>query len=394
MPIVSSQTDVSPVSDTAAELAELARGRPFAFELYAHLRGRNGNLLVSPASIQVALAMTYAGARGETATQLAEVMHFSESSDLHHRSYGAALRRWNGTATATLRVANRIYIEKTALIEPEFLAITRDAYDAEVRPADFIGAAEAARGTINAWVEELTARCIRDLLPPGSLTPLTRVVLANAVYFKGVWQIQFAPKKTERRKFAVPGAGRVDVQMMTTKARFAYARHNDGLGILEMPYAGGELSMIWLLPEADDGLPTLETKLSADALMRWRGASEMVEVEVSVPRFRLEPPTIEIKELLATMGMELPFEGRADFSAMARLRDGLYISDVYHKAFIEVNEEGAEASAASAVVMSARSVSRLKPERARFIADHPFLFLLMDRRTDTVMFLGRVTDPR
>jgi serpin B len=383
----------TPASDE--ELRVLSRANDFGFALYQQLRAQPGNIVVSPASVHIALGMTYAGARGETATEMARVLRVEGSSDSLHRAYGTALRAWNDTSAATLRVANRIYAERTAPLEPGFIALTRDIYSAPIAPVDFIHAPEPAREEINRWVAERTQDRIRDLLPAGSILSLTRLVLANAVYFKGTWQTQFDSNRTNPDTFYLESGGTPSVLMMNARARFAWARHRDGVRILEMPYAGGELSMVWLLPEARDGLAELERNLSSESLERWRGALREVEVEVKLPRFRLEPPTIALSDSLKAMGMNRAFDPHADFTGIANLPDGLYVSEVFHKAFIEVNEEGTEAAAATAVVMMTRGAPpAAAPEPPRFIADHPFLFALMDRRTGSVLFLGRVTDPR
>lgn len=384
-----------PPSLTPQDLEVLARGDDFGFQLFSRLRNTAGNLVFSPASIRIALAMTYGGARGETAQQMMRTLSFpADDVTATHRAYGNALRVWNATESATLRVANRIYAERTAPIEPAFTGLTRDSYAAEARSVDFIGAFEPARLEINEWIAAQTERRIEDLLPPGSLDSLTRLVLANAIYFKGTWRTQFDPARTTPMSFTLADGGRPFVNMMQTKARFSYARHPDGLRILEMPYAGDQLRMVWLLPEAVDGLAALEARLDAAALRRWRAATREVEVEVGIPRFRLEPPTTTLSRTLTAMGMPLAFDPRADFTGIATLPGGLYISEVFHKAFIEVNEEGTEAAAATAVVMVTRGMAGPEPERPRFYADHPFLFALVDQRTGSILFLGRVADPR
>ncbi|MBX3248439.1 MAG: serpin family protein [Myxococcales bacterium] len=383
--------DFAPVSPQ--ELTALARANQFGFDLYGALRGAPGNLVFSPASVDLALGMTYLGARGETAAQMGRVLH-TETAEGLARLHGTAIRTWGETRDATLRIANRIYVEQTVSPEPSFVALTRDAYLAPLHPLSFITEADAARVTINTWVAERTEQRIRDLLPERSLDSLTRLVLVNAIYFKGTWQTQFEESRTQPRTFHLGGGRTASVNMMHTKERFAWARvPSDGLRVLEMPYAGEELSMVWLLPEDRDGLGALEEKLSAEAFARWRAAARPVEVEVQIPRFRMEPPTIALSDTLKR-GMPLAFSRAADFTGIATLPDGLYIQEVFHKAFIEVNEEGTEAAAATAVVMATRGAPGPSPEVPRFIADHPFLFALVDRRTGVILFLGRVVDPR
>jgi serpin B len=380
----------------AAELAVLALSNQLSFDLYRSLRERPGNLVFSPASVGVALAIALGGARGETAAELARVLYVKPGqTDAAHRRFGTALRVWTATDTATLRVAARVFVERSAPIEAGFLALTRDRYGAPALGLDFIGDPEAARSTINRWVAARTENRIRELVGAGALNRLTRLVLANAVYFKGTWQTRFDPARTHDRSFHLTPDESVRVPTMIMTSKLAWARHPDGLRILETPYAGGQLSMIWLLPEAHDGLPALEAKVNAAALDRWRAALKKVDVFVALPRFRLEPPAVRLKDALTALGMRLAFKESADFTGMARLPDGLFVSEVYHQAFLEVNEEGTEAAAATAMVMATMSADRKPgPEPPSFIADHPFLFVLMDRRTGLALFVGRVVDPR
>ena len=385
-----------PAADSQDVREALASANQLGFDLYARMRGTPGNLVMSPASVHLALSMTYAGARGETASQMASVLHVGPTVDDLGAAYGAALRSWNSRSPATLRVANRIFADRSVPVEDSFVRLTGQRYGAPLERLDFVGAPDPSRLTINQWVEQRTEDRIADLLPRGSISPLTRMVLANAIYFKGTWQTQFAPSDTLPRRFQVDGRTEVDVPAMTLQGRFAWANHPDGVRVLEMPYAGGDLSMVFVLPAERTGaaaLPAAEAQLSQASLSRWRSALQEVEVQVQIPRFRMEPPTARLSDHLEALGMPLAFDAQADFGGIATLPGGLYISEVYHKAFIEVNEEGTEAAAATAVVMVTRS-ARPRPEPPRFIADHPFLFLLMDRQTGAVLFLGRVSDPR
>jgi serpin B len=382
---------------TAADVsALLVRANAFGFGLYQQVRARPGNVVISPASVHLALTMTYAGARGATAEQMSTALQLGQSDDALHASYGAALSTWNATTPATLRVANRLFAASGTPLADPFVAITRAHYAAPVELLDFAGAHEPARQTINEWVAARTEDRIAELLPQGSITPLTRLVLTNAVYFKGTWQTQFDPAETTPRAFLVNGTADSNVEMMHAQGRFRWGQHADGVRVLETPYAGGDLTMVWLLPSQRGGagaLEAIESALSVEALSRWRGATAEVDVEVQLPRFRLEPPSMSLAGALQALGIRDAFRGDADFSGMTGGAGDLQISDVFHQAFIEVNEEGTEAAAATAVVMRARS-ARPRAEPPRFIADHPFLFLLVDRRSGAVLFLGRVSDPR
>jgi serpin B len=385
-----STADPVEVSD---DLTALAGANQLGFDLYSQLRAREGNLVFSPASVHVALSMTYAGAREDTAAEMRQVLRVTGEDEAHHRALGDVLRIWASTKSATLRVANRIYAHQSAPLEAPFVALTGDVYGAPIELVDFANETEAARLEINRWVAAQTEDRIQDLL--AQLDPLTRMVLVNAVYFRGTWQTEFDASQTAPKTFHVGGHEAVDVPSMTITSSFAWAQLPK-LRVLEMPYAGGELSMVWLLPETRDGLDGLERELSSESLASWRAATSEVEVEVQIPRFRLEPPSIELDDALIALGMPLAFDqDRANFQGIAVLRGGLHIDAVVHKAFIEVNEEGTEAAAATAVVMATRSASaEPTPEPPRFIAEHPFIFALVDRRTGLVLFLGRVVDPR
>lgn len=385
-----------PEADSSEVRTTLRHANEFGFDLYQRLRRTRGNLVISPASVHLALTMTYAGARGETATQMGAVLRVGSSSDELHAAYGSAVRSWNATTPATLRVANRIFTDRSVPVEASFVSLTGQRYGAPLERLDFVSAPDPSRLAINRWAEEHTEERIANLLPDGSISPLTRMVLANAIYFKGTWTTQFDPSDTLPERFQTGDSPEPYVPSMKLHARFAWANHPDGVRVLELPYAGGDLSMVFLLPSERSGpgaLEAVEAQLSQESLSRWRGAVSEVDVEVQIPRFRLAPPTVRLSDTLEAMGMPLAFDSQADFTGIATLPGGLYISEVFHKAFIEVNEEGTEAAAATAVVMVTRS-ARPRPEPPRFIADHPFLFVLMDRRTGAVLFLGRVSDPR
>ncbi len=385
--------DGLPVTET--ELQSLAAAGKTGFDLYRELAKKPGNLLFSPASISVAMAMALGGAKGQTATEIAQALAMElEKTGESHRLFGAALKAWNTTDHVTLKVANRVFVETTVNPQPGFIALTRDVYGAPVTPMDFIGNSDGSRIRINEWIAKNTENRIPSLLPQGSLNHLTRLVLANAVYFKGSWRTRFSPDLTRPRDFHSSASEVKKVPTMHMTSKLAWARHPDGLYILETPYANEHLAMIWLLPVKKHELAALESQLSVENLEKWRKATRKVEVRVQIPRFKLEPPAISLKSVLQSLGIRKAFERSADFSNMAVLPDGLYISEVFHQAFIEVNEEGSEAAAATAVVMATRSASaRPKPEPPTFIADHPFVFLLMDLRTRMPLFVGRVTHP-
>lgn len=367
----------------------------FGFDLYGSLAGDPGNIVMSPASIELALLMTWAGAKDDTAAQMAKVMHVGELGESAHASAGQMLRAWNdpGRQTYELAVVNKIFVEQTTPLEEPFVELTKREYGAAYEPLDFRVQFEASRKHINAYVAEQTKDRIQDLLPDGSLDELTRMVLTNAVYFLGQWNQRFDEKATRDAAFFVSGKTEAQVPTMHQTENFGLARPQ-GLAVLEMPYVGQELSMVVFLPDAREGLADVEKRLPSE-YDRWVDALAPQKVEVAFPRFKIEmSDSIALKKQLQALGMPVAFTDDANFEAMSNPADAaeqLKISDVYHKAFVEVNEEGTEAAAATAVVMVARGAA---PQNERFVADHPFLFVIRDLRNGTILFLGRVEDPR
>jgi serpin B len=364
----------------------------FALDLYSHLRDEPGNLFFSPYSLSTALAMTYAGAGGETAKQMASVLHFPRNTDQLHPAFATLMRDLQGGQTNgyELYLANALWGQKGHGFRANFLHLTQEHYGAGLREVDFIKATEEARQTINAWVEQQTQNKIKELLEPGILDALTRLVLTNAIYFKGAWATPFEHVLTRDAPFLVTPQQRVTVPMMHQVGRFNYLETDD-LQALELPYAGGRLALMVLLPRKVDGLAECEQTLTADNLARWAAKLRPRKVAVEFPRFKVTG-TFLLNDVLSQMGMPLPFDDkRADFSAMDESEPGLFLFAVVHKAFVDVNEEGTEAAAATAAVMSLRGISTEKP--TVFRADHPFVFLIRDISTGSLLFLGRLTNP-
>jgi serpin B len=360
----------------------------FATDLYAKLRDRPGNLAFSPTSMSLALAMTYGGARGETAEQMRTVLRFGVPDATLHAAYADQIASWNDPARTDyeLRVVNRLFGAKGHPFHAEYVALTRDRYHAPIEQLDFAADPEAARKHINDWVEKETKDRIVDLLPSGSIDGGTPLVLTNAIYFKGTWKHEFDAKATVPAEFHL-GATTMRVPMMNMTHTLAFGEA-DGVKVLELPYAGDALAMDVLLPTERDGLAALEEKLTAENIDRWLGGMHAVEIDVALPKFKIEmPESIALKGTLSAMGMPIAFSNAADFSGMSD--SALAIDDVYHKAFVEVNEEGTEAAAATAVVMRESAVM-VKPT---FVADHPFLFLIRDTRSGAILFMGRVSNP-
>lgn len=367
----------------------------FALDLYGKLSGQPGNLFFSPSSISTALAMTYAGARGETAQEMAQVLHFPERPEKLSDAF-ATLRKTlepRGEHPGyQLSVANRLWGQAGYHILPDFLAVTRDSYHAELALVDFVNDAERARETINQWVEAQTRDKIKDLLPRGTLTPLTRLVLTNAIYFKGDWTHPFHKEATRDEDFHVSGGKTSRVPMMHQKHDYRFGARN-GVKAIDLPYGTQrELSAVVILPDAIDGLPALEKQLELKSLTQWLGTLRPQKVDLSLPRFKLTSQ-FSLNQALQEMGMALAFDrDDADFSGISS-EDKLHISAVVHKAFVDLNEQGTEAAAATGVVMATRA-AMLPTQPVVFRADHPFLFLIVDNRTKSILFMGRVVDPR
>jgi serine protease inhibitor len=386
---------------SADATAMVSANNAFAIDLYQGLKTQPGNLFFSPYSISSALAMTYAGARGQTENEMARVLHFDSGQTNVPSGFRALadrindLQRWNRIKLVT---ANSLWCQKDYLFTKAFLNVVKQDYHADARLVDFTTAPEAVRNDINSWVDQNTDGKITDLIEAGQIKPLTRLILCNAIYFKGKWQTQFKTSDTRPAPFYVSSNETVTVPMMSLEAHFKSATSDDNsLKILEMPYIGGDLSMVILLPASNPGWgdkdqPTLsdvEEKLTPENLRVWLAELDHAgerKIRISLPRFTTTQ-SFNLSEQLKTMGMSSAFDHNgADFSGMDGTRE-LYISDVLHKAFVEVNEEGTEAAAATSVIIMARSI----PEQ--FMVDHPFIFLIRDNGSGAILFLGRIVDP-
>ena len=383
------QSNPSPTPDQAAVVEG---NNAFAVDLYAQLRKQNGNLFFSPESISTAFAMAYAGAHGTTAAQMAATLHFTLPPDKLHPAMGALLAGLNGAHSGyQLHVAESLWAEKDFTFLDDFLKLTSSDYAAGFQRVDFKGSPEGARATINQWVEGKTEDKIKDLLPAGSVTPATRLVLTNAIYFKGDWQAQFDKAQTKDEDFHVSAAQTIKAPLMHLTTKLGY--FNGGtFQAVDIPYKSGELSMVVLLPNDAAGLPALEQSLTADNAKQWlsqlRPGSKIV---LTLPKFKMTQQ-FQLNGTLSAMGMAQAFDkSAADFSGMTGKRD-LWISAAIHKAYIDVNEEGTEAAAATGIVMRSMAMARQEPPIV-FRADHPFLFLIRDDRSGAILFMGRVTDP-
>jgi serpin B len=383
----------------ASDLADLVSGNSaFAFDLYQFLREEKAddNLFYSPYSISLALAMTYAGARGETERQMADTLHFALPQERLHPAFNGLdlelARRGEGAAGKDgegfrLNIVNAIWGQDGYEFLSEFLDTLAENYGAGLRLLDFAKAPEESRVTINDWVSEQTEGRIEDLIPQGVINELTRLVLTNAIYFNAAWAEPFEENLTEDGPFHLLDGGEVTVPMMRQTASFGYAR-GEGYQAVELPYDGRELAMVILLPDAGAFEP-FEGALDAgqvDAILKGLAYRE---VALTMPKFEIESD-FSLAEALIAMGMPDAFSMDADFSGMDGTYD-LFIRDVVHKAFVSVDEAGTEAAAATAVVMELKAA--MPEEPVEVTVDRPFLFLIRDIETGTVLFVGRVVDP-
>ncbi len=369
-----------------------AEQNAFALDLYAQFQHDHENLFFSPSGISTALAMAYAGARGPTKQQMSDTLHFTlDDAALHAAFAGQAqhLADIQRQGDVALYVANALWVQQNFALQQAFREQMRQYYQANLFQVNFAGAYEAVRAKINAWVEKQTQRRITNLLPAGTVSALTRLVLTNAIYFKGNWAHQFEQDATVEAPFRTSPGASVPVDMMQQQTMFKYGEFPGGQ-VLILPYAGEELSMVVLLPQERGGLGALHLKLSVDAVTGWMAQAGLREVNVLLPKFRITSQ-LSVSAALKTLGMTEAFSENADFSGMAADAQ-LHISDVVHKAFVDVNEAGTEAAAATAVAIGVTSVMEPQPI-PEFRADHPFMFLILDKQSGAWLFVGRVMNP-
>lgn len=368
----------------------------FTFDLYAKLAEGDRNLFFSPYSIESALAMTYGGARGKTADQMAKVLRFDVEAAKLHPAFGALAEKLNTSGQVgkervfDLVVANALWGQKGYPFQQPFQELVKANYGAGLNDVDFVQATEEARKTINQWVEKQTKDKIKDLLAPGVLTPDTRLVLTNAIYFKSKWEKQFRKEQTKDLPFHLSAEKSVDVPMMNQTQTTGFAEV-DGCQVVEMPYSSRRLSMLVVLPTKVDGLAEVEKAITPEKLAQWQAAFRRAAVDLSLPKFHIEAQ-FSLAPVLGGMGMPDAFSGAADFSGIATL-EKLSISAVIHKAYVDVDEQGTEAAAATAVIMG-RTAAMQPPEKVTFKADHPFLFVIRHNESGAILFIGRVANPK
>jgi len=362
----------------------------FSFEMYKELGiDSDENVFFSPYSIFVALAMTYEGARGETAEQMKDVLSFEQNDEVSLCSFGRIYNLLNIDSEYTLNTANALWTMKDYPFLEEYLSFIDNYYMGKATDVDFSNPIETAE-IINNWVEENTGGKIEDMLSSGDISPSTVLILSNAIYFKGLWMTQFDKEDTVDRDFEITPTEIVQVPTMVltdSEEKFNYTETDD-LQILELPYKGDDVSMIILLPK-EGNISSVEQMLDNENLAMWMDAMNPTDVDIYLPKFT-HKTEYNLKEMLIAMGMDLAFSFNADFSGMNGF-GGLFIGKVLHKAFIEVNEEGTEAAAATTVHMFETAM----PGQSKvFDADHPFMYLIQHKETGTILFMGKVVDPQ
>lgn len=365
----------------------------FAFDFYSRLANdptnAESNIFFSPFSLSSVFSITYDGARGDTADEIRSVFHFPKDDVARRQEFAnisAIMNREDNTTHLT--TANALWAENTYPFLPEYVSTAQQYYAANVTNLDFINKADDSRNRINTWVEERTNNKIRDFIPNGGINPSTRLVITNAIYFNGKWEKPFDERETGEYRFSVTPGKTVRVSMMQRGDNFAYTE-TSRIQMIELPYKHGngkDLSMIVILPKHET-LAAVENSLNGEMLSDLEQKLTDTKMVVFLPKFKLET-RYELPEVLKAMGMPTAFASGADFSGMDGTKR-LFINNVVHKAFIEVNEEGTEASAASSVYLSKSGIDNSPV----FRADHPFLFLIQDKETGTILFIGRVVNP-
>jgi len=362
----------------------------FGLDLYGKIKNQGGNLFLSPSSISSALGMAYAGAKGKTAEEMKKVLHFDLADEQLHPAMGKLSELLtHKEAGSKVSIANALWGQDGLEWLDSFLALTNKCYGAGLNLVDFKNATEDARQEINKWVEEKTNNKIKDLIQPGVLDVETKLVLTNAIHFKGTWKNQFKTRRTRKVKFHLDKNRGIEAELMHMyDEKFKYMKGADFQG-LELLYAGDKLSMVIFLPNKMDGLAKLEKECTVENLDKWISQMKSAKIDrLGIPKFKMICE-FSLSDTLAELGMPTAFTENADFSGM-RAKNDILISAVVHKAFVDVNEEGTEAAAATGVIMKAKEEAR---QQTIFYADHPFLFLIRDVKTGAILFMGRLANP-
>jgi serpin B len=369
----------------------VASNSKFAINIYQELSTKNeGNIFISPYSISTAFGMLYAGAKDKTASQMAEVLKFSSDSTKVNADFFAlqdSLNQIGQSGKVNLNIANSLWPQKESKILTGFLNIVEKNYNSTIQSVDYLNDPTGSSGVINKWVEEKTEDRIKNLIPE-DIDRLTKLIIVNTIYFKGTWQTPFKKEYTEDEYFITEKQAKVKTPFMKQTEFFPYGEAGN-MQLLELPYASPDLSMLVILPGDDLNFVDLEKQLSVERLEGWRKTLSNQKVAVSFPKIKMKNE-FKLKPTLQALGMTLPFTDRADFSGVDGQKT-LFIDSVLHQTFLEIDEQGTEAAAATALLMIARSA--MQPEPKQFIADHPFLFLIQEKSSGAILFMGKVGKP-
>lgn len=387
---IQSQESSAVADDRDIESLSSSNSR-FAFSLYSQIaKGSGENIFISPFSVSSALAIAYEGANSSTEEEMRKTLAFDKSKE----STAIAFHKTNlliqkdSTKDIALKIANAAWMQKGHKFLDSYTGIIAKYFSGGLKELDFQADPEAARKEINLWVENKTEEKIKDLIPERVITNLTRFVITNAVYFKGTWKKPFKKERTREMPFFCLGKTEKKIPFMNKSERVPYCE-DDTLQMISLPYLGNTVSMNIILPKDRDGIMALEQKMNGEEFLRLKKSAAPRSVKIFVPRFKIEK-SYSLKEYLETLGMRNAFTDQADFSGIDGTKNFL-ISAVIHKSFLDVNEEGTEASAATAVMME---VTAMPPQdEPTFKADHPFLLLIVHEASKTILFMGRYAEP-
>lgn len=381
------------------EESQVKGNSSFAIELYGKLKERKGNLFFSPYSISSALAMTSLGAAGSTKEEMDAVFHFNKDNSALASAFSNLNQQLITSARTpdqlpALHLANAIWLQTDFPILPTFTELLVKYFNSGVQPVDFANDPNKAREEINQWVEKQTQDKIKNLFMPDAIDSRTRLVLVSAIYMQAKWRFVFEKSSTKKKPFYLTGNDNVDVDMMTHQESYPLLVMKD-VAVVEIPYAsesnnGPDLAMIVMLPKDHEGLAALENTLSFDQVKSWMDDMELKQVQISLPKFKIEDD-LSLNETLEAMGIKEAFSPKADFSNLSTV-ENLAITKIVHKSYIAVDEKGTEAAAATGVAIGLRSLRRTS-EPYPFVADHPFLFMIVEKQTGTILFMGRLTNP-
>lgn len=360
----------------------------FAIDFYRKVvTTSKGNVFFSPVSLSCAMSMAYAGTKNETEKQISAVFHFPANNTGFHKKMGSLSRNLKSKNKGVeINMVNRLWLENTFNIRRSYSKLMKSAYKSPISMVDFISKYEQSRLQINDYILKQTHEKIKDILPPNSVDNQTRLIITNAIYFKGQWEMQFDKKRTRENEFYTSPDTKVRCQMMGIKDKFNYYE-DQKIKAVELFYADERYSLMILLPLESVVVSEVEKEITTERIKKITGAMNREEVIISIPKFRISAG-YQLRKMLSEMGMPVAFSLNADLSGINGKND-LKITDVFHQAFVEVNEEGTEAAAATAVVVGIKSISLSK----EFNANRPFIFFIMDKKTDAILFMGKLSNP-